>query len=94
MLTTRINTQIGINQVYIPVALSVKSVHGSARTCKSATLRILREWFHVYYLPKYGNRLDGKFLNDGRSCTTTNNSTDDSLLRELHSCMEEVCSLE
>lgn len=45
--TSSSNTNTNNEIVRVPVVISVKSMHGSARTCKIATLQILRKWFHV-----------------------------------------------
>lgn len=88
MLITQIDNE--------PVSISVKSVHGSARTCKMCTLRIIRKWFHEHILQKHGlgdnNNVNG---GNGDDCEhNKNRSVPDSWLKELHGCMEEVCLLD
>ena len=82
MLITQINDE---NKVLRPVVLSVKSVHGSARTCKVSTLRLLLKWFH--------EQIQVLLSCDTKS-NTPNVEIHDSWLKALQSSMEEVYLLD
>lgn len=67
-----------------PIVASILSIHGSARTCKIATIKFLRKWFND----------ESECIALNKNINDSNNGDRvkslDSLLKKLHNQMEEI----
>ena len=73
---------------------SVISIHGSARTCKIATIRYLRKWFNEYCNTVNNNNNNNNNNNDDDNGDDRGDIMIDAGLKKLQTQLEEINALD